>query len=358
MRKSGIKLLTSTRSLNWRRAVLVMVPVVAVGILVVWRIFAAGSPLAFEPEAGTLSGSATNVADANASGGQAVKFAAPTPTPTPGACTGAANTPGGPDPWGGCWPGPNNTGYPHGLPGDTRTPVTLTVHTGDIDITQAGYVLQNMEVDGCIHVRTGANNVIIKNVLVKTVGCYWVIRNDASGLQVSDTEIDGLNDVTHDGIAGDYTATRVDIHGTADGAKASNDTIQDSYIHDLIHSDTSHNDGIQTLGTTGLTIRHNTIFNQGDGTSIILSTGSATDMRNIFIDKNLFAGGGYTVYGGYSAGRDNLAVVSNINITNNRFSTVYHPNSGGYGPLTSDDPPVVHTGNLWADGPSAGQDLD
>ena len=45
-----------------------------VGAVVVFAIFAAGTPIAFEAEAGTLAGCAATVSDSNASGGSAVKF--------------------------------------------------------------------------------------------------------------------------------------------------------------------------------------------------------------------------------------------------------------------------------------------
>ncbi len=349
------QLLTSVRKLSRRQAATFagLTAVVSVGVMV--AIFAAGTPTAFEPESGTLTSPAAVVTPAGASGSGAVQFkAASTPTPTPAACTGSANTPGGPDPWGGCWPGPNNTGVPAGT--------QLTVHSGDLTIAQSNYTLQNTEVDGCLTLNSGLTNITIKNVRVKGA-CIWPIRNNgATGVTIQDTEIDGLNNTANNdaGAAGDnMTFLRVSIYGVYDGMKAGdNETVQDCYIHDLLTTSTSHSDGIQTLGTTSLTIRHNTILQNGDGTSIILSTGSATDMRNVLMDKNLFGGGGFTVYGGYSAGRDDISKVSNIQITNNRFTTVYYPKSGYYGPLTSDDPPVVHTGNLWADGPNAGQDLD
>jgi len=88
---------------------------------------------------------------------------------------------------------------------------------------------------------------------------------------------------------------------------------------------------------------------------VILSTGSASDMRNISITDNLLGGGAFTVYGGYQSGSDAKSKVSNIAVTNNRFSTKIHPKSGAFGPLTSTDSPVVVTGNTWADGPNAGK---
>jgi hypothetical protein len=253
------------------------------------------------------------------------------------------------------FPGPSNTG----VPADTH----LMVHSGDMTINQDGYVLENTEVDGCITVN--ANNVAIRNVLVKADSCYWLIRSEAGPVTITNVEIDGENNPVNDaGIAcSNCTLTRVNIHNTIDGMKADyNVTVQDSFIHDLYHTSTSHSDGIQSLGTTHLTIKHNTIIVSSDANSaIILSTGSATDMRNVSIADNLLGGGGYTVYAGYAAGSDQLSKVSNISVTGNEFTIVSFPKyakSGWYASLGADDPPVVVSGNIWADGPNAGRQVN
>ena len=62
-----------------------------------------------ETEAGVLTGNITKTSDSSASGSEIVKFGV-----TGDVCIGAAFEPGGPDPWGGCWPGPDNTGTPPG----------------------------------------------------------------------------------------------------------------------------------------------------------------------------------------------------------------------------------------------------
>ena len=271
-----------------------------------------------------------------------------------GSCSGTVNTPGGADPWGTCWPGPNNTGV--------RAGTTLTTYTGPTTITTAGTVIDSKLITGCLNIK--ANNVVIKNSRVQSKGCFFNILSDNrnTGLQLTDVEIDGQGNTSGDSAinGGGFACLRCNLHGTIDGAKAqSNVVFQDSYIHDLVNIAGSHNDGIQSLGTTGLTISHNTIIVKGAATSaVILSTGSASDMRNVAIKRNLLAGGAYTVYGGYQAGTDSLSKVSDISITDNRFSTVIYPRSGAYGPLTSVDAPVIHTGNTWADGTNAGKGID
>jgi len=223
-----------------------------------------------------------------------------------------------------------------------------------------GAVLKNRELTGCITVQ--GSNVTITNVLIHNNGCTWPIRANQGGfsnLTISHVEIDGRGQASNDaGIAcGNCTISYANIHGTIDGIKADdNVTVRDSYIHDLPHANESHNDGIQTLGTTRLTIEHNTIVvGQQANSAIILSTGSSgsTGMRNVAIRDNLLGGGVYSVFAGYARGTDQLGRVSNISVVNNAFTTSTWSRGGRYGPLTSDDPPVVIAGNFWADGPNA-----
>ena len=210
-------------------------------------------------------------------------------------------------------------------------------------------------------IAAGANNVTIRNSVVRAQGFFLVLNDQgATNLQIVDTELDGQNNSSGDAAVGgyNYTLTRVNVHGTMDGLKlGDNVTVQDSYIHDLVMTADSHNDGMQSLGSDNVKITHNTVvIGNGSTSAIMLSTGSADSMKNIVISGNLLGGGAYTVYGGYAAGVDTLSKVSGIVISNNRFTTAIYPNGGAFGPLTSVDPPAVTVqGNTWYDGPKAGQ---
>ena len=271
-----------------------------------------------------------------------VTTAAPAPAPTAAPVSNGA------------FPSAASTGY---KPGTTLTKM------GSVNITKAGQVLENVEINGCVTIAPGADNVIIRNSLIKSNGCFWLVLNDdgAKNLQIIDTELDGLNGANNDAAVGgyNYTLTRVNIHGTSDGAKVGNNvTVQDSYIHDMAVIGDSHNDGLQSLGTNSLTIKHNTIILKGSATSaIILSTNNADSMKNIVIDGNLMGGGAFTVYGGYQSGTDSMSKVGNIKITNNKFTTQIFPKGGAFGPITSIDSPVVFSGNTWYDGPNKGQTI-
>jgi hypothetical protein len=255
----------------------------------------------------------------------------------------------------GSFPGASTTGVPSG--------VTLTPYTGPSRITEPGTVIDSKLITTPLVVTAGANNVTIRNSLIRANG-YWLVLNDegATNLQIIDTEMDGAGNSSGDAaIAGlNYSLTRVNIHGTVDGLKlGDNVTVQDSYIHDLIVTSASHNDGMQSLGSDNVKILHNTILVANGATSaIILSTGSAQSIKHVLIDNNQLGGGAYTVYGGYQSGTDVLSRVTDIVISNNHFSTTVFPKGGAYGPLSSVDAPAVTlTGNVWQDGPNAGRSL-
>jgi hypothetical protein len=72
--------------------------------------------------------------------------------PYSGNCAAPRNTPGGPDPWGGCWPGAANTG-PTGA---------LTAWTGGCTITTAGAVIDSRVVN-CDPFTINAQGVTIRN---------------------------------------------------------------------------------------------------------------------------------------------------------------------------------------------------
>ena len=61
------------------------------------------------------------------------------------------------------------------------------------------------------------------------------------------------------------------------------------------------------------------------------------------------AGGGYTLH-----------VAGDIDVTGNRFSTMFHDTCGFYGPIYPEalDPGSEWSNNVWHDGPDEGQELE
>lgn len=163
---------------------------ISISVLLVFSAMALGAFVSVETEAGTRSGG-SQVSDSTASGGNAVKF---TTSGTSGSCVGSGNAPGSPDPWGGCWSGPQNTGYPHGLAGDSRTPVTLTNYTGPDTIASCGVVIDSKIVnsDLLITASNGTHSpntpcVTIKNSLIN--GTIHTDDISQGPVVIMDTEI-------------------------------------------------------------------------------------------------------------------------------------------------------------------------
>ena len=132
--------------------------------------------------------------------------------------------------------------------------------------------------------------------------------------------------------------------------------IKQNYAHDIATdtcggaSDCPHYEDIQTEdpgSAATLTIEDNTFLNQhiDQTAAIILSNDGGGTEHNRVINHNLLAGGGYTFYGSASTG----ANATNITFTNNRFSRIFAPNSGGYGPVTywKTGGGNVWSGNIW-----------
>ena len=139
--------------------------------------------------------------------------------------------------------------------------------------------------------------------------------------------------------------------------------IRGNYIHDLGFPcpagdpNCGHFNGIQLGSGTGplMTIDNNTIFIPAQTTDAIMLTNDDGPQTNRTITNNLLAGGGYTFYGsGWSGG-----VATNIVFTGNRFSTIYYPNSGSFGPVAhwQNAPGNVWSDNTWTDGPNTGKPI-
>jgi hypothetical protein len=273
-----------------------------------------------------------------------------TPTPTPGNGTPTTpTTPTTPPTDGGGsgagvppiytvagYPAANNTGYPHGLPGDTRQTVTLTPYTGPMTITVAGTVIDGKDIDGHLEIR--ARNVTIRNSRIRVSDVQAITStDDDANLRIEDTEVDGqLKDASAGGIAligrTGYTLLRVDAHGSGDILRMDGRaTVQDSWLHDPGGTGSAqHNDVIQSTNATYIRILHNRLENPHTQTSCILLKADLGPIRDVVVDGNLMNGGGYSFYW-YDAGYK----ITDGAVTNNRFMRQsgggFWPKGGYYG---------------------------
>ncbi|HSN12789.1 MAG TPA: hypothetical protein VLS51_11840 [Propionibacteriaceae bacterium] len=154
-------------------------------------------------------------------------------------------------------------------------------------------------------------------------------------------------------IYGDSSGTQIlksNITNTSTGIQVYEGMIADNYVHDMGYASGDHINGTTSNGSTDMmTIQHNTILNKFDQTDAISLFQDFGIEANRLITNNLVAGGGYTIYGGDN---ENYGKTYNIKITNNRFSKLYYPSGGYYGPIAAYDPTGVGnqlSGNYWDD---------
>ena len=233
-----------------------------------------------------------------------------------------------------------------GLPDATNTGVpagtSLTVVNGNLDVTQAGAVIDGKDIRGCVNVK--APGVTIRRSKI-TCTDFYVVASFADsysggGLVIEDSELDCRN--TNGTAMGSYgvTARRLNIHNCENGFDIDNTmTVQDSYVHDLYEGATGHADGIQLAGGAHITITHNTIFIPS-GTSAIISNPTANS--DVLVANNLMAGGAYTLYCPSDTSQ-------NFRVIGNRFSTLFSAKGGEFGPWTDCEKVAEARGNVWDD---------
>lgn len=223
------------------------------------------------------------------------------------------------------FPDASSTGVPAG---------TVLAASGGLTISVAGTVVDGKDISGCVTIT--AVNVTVRNSRIRCAG--WGITTRTSGVVIQHVEIDCLNTQGNGVVGNGYAARWVNVHGCENGFAAdSNVTVADSYIHDLWVGTDGHVDGIQvSSGSTGIVFDHNTILNQYSQTSAIIGG----DNTGVTVSNNLLAGGGYTLYCAPGA--------STFHATNNRFSRLYWPNAGYYGPMANCSGSQL-SGNIWDD---------
>ncbi|HSW98348.1 MAG TPA: hypothetical protein VLF71_00765 [Candidatus Saccharimonadales bacterium] len=350
------------------------VVVIVAGVFVI-RSLASSFYASTEAEQGTVASNATVVTDSTASGGKAIEFNAPQAIPAPPVGTPPpGGTPNG-------WPAANNTGYPHGLAGDTRTPVTLTDYTGPTTITQAGTVIDSKRIEGPLYIN--AHNVVIKNSYIHVkIGpspggdtTHAVFStDDNNNLIIQDTEISAMANATDStdlttggsfavGRTG-YTLVRDNIYGSGDILRIDGGgTVQDTWLHDpggTLLSPTNgeqHNDVIQSTNAFYINVFHNRMDNPHIQTSCMLLKADLGSISNVSVRNNLFNGGGISFYWYDSNNHSTLITQgSGSGVTGNRWlrspTGGYFPNGGaqaGPAQVNAVHPPVNWSDNAWLD---------
>lgn len=341
------------KGISRKKYLLSMAPIAVfalVGTTILLLTHAATPVASVEAENGTLSG-ATKVADASASGGNAIHFAS---SGGGGAsCQSAPYTAGGTDPWGGCFPGDFNTGYPHGLAGDTRPSVTLTAYTGSNTITTDGTTIDSKLITGGLTIR--AHNVTITRSKIVGVVDVGYNSDNYGPITFTDVEIDGNSNGQDAGLGNaHFTCTRCNVHDARSSIKFDgNITVQDSWLHGNYYISGAHMSGLSTNGGAHATAIHNMLDcdSPGDANGGCSSDsslyGDFAQVDDIVYQHNLFAGNvdsGYCFYGG-SVSSKPYPHATNVRITNNVWQRGASGKGCEFGPVDSWE---YNTGNVWS----------
>ena len=305
------------------------------------------------------------------------------PPPGGGNCPSrAANTPGGPDPWGGCFPGAGNTGVAADVTpvdvagGDIYPPNAALradnrgwiIDSGQIRLNAAEAVVDGVKDPNGVNVPIGTGGTI-ENSSIGDV-------NDSSdqSLTLEDDTIDGRNDTDYSPVmatgTGSIDVERIDAYNGGHGLLChSNCTVKDSWLHDnSTSSATAHQNGIFLGGGSNNTITHNSV-------SCISASGCTADIgaldsanngpqvnelfsHNLLIQSPPSLGAEETGYCVYPGPDENPEAYQASGITwhDNVFQKGPNGQCARNGPLyawwpsTCSPDPCTWTGNIWNDG--------
>jgi hypothetical protein len=268
------------------------------------------------------------------------------------ACTGDRHTPGGPDSWGGCWPGEANTGVPAGT--------VLSEYEGPLTIVEDDTAIDAMIVRGDLRI-LAANVRITRSRILGSVATDE--ESEGFSFVISDSEVD-VGERAGTGIgAVNFTAERVHVRGGNRSIHCWHDcTIVDSYMHGQYEdgTGTAHESGMR-MGQSAV-IRHNTIVcdapdvpPDGGCSAALTGYGDFAPVQNDTVERNLFGAttGGYCSYGGSTRGKPfsddahHVVFVENVYQRGSRPSDHGELVCGYYGSNTAFDP--SRPGNVWMD---------
>ena len=206
-------------------------------------------------------------------------------------------------------------------------------------MTEDGAIIEDLDVTGAITVL--ADDVTIRRVRITTSDYYPIRYFDEGnvGLVVEDSEFALSSPATAAISFSNYTARRLNVHGSADGFKAdSNVLIEDCWIHDLSNLPDEHNDSVQSTGGKGVTLRHNVMTDASNAAVQTGDLGGATE--DLTIECNWLYGGGWTLNIRGTAPTE----PKNTKVIDNRFGR-----DAAFGPWVIDDAMPTISGNVYDD---------
>ncbi|MFJ4777208.1 hypothetical protein [Streptomyces sp. NPDC088762] len=288
-------------------------------------------PSAPPPATGTAGPSATDGAPAPSAG---------TAEPAPKACA-----------------SPGACGFPDASSTGPRT--ALERHdTGNMSVKRNGTVIRGWDIRGSLDVYADDVTVIDSRI---TSANWWGInlRPGFRGLKVLHTTITAVPGQGPDNGGVNYAVSNMgdgsvevgwcDISVFGNALSMGQGDLHDNYVHDIVPfrnqgGEWQHTDAVISGGGNKgrLTVRHNTLLNSvpvDKGASAALGLFADTGaVSSVVVDGNWLAGGAYALYGGGPG-------ATGIQVTDNVFSTQYHPGSGAYGPVAAWN--AGGAGNVW-----------
>jgi hypothetical protein len=235
---------------------------------------------------------------------------------------------------------------------------TLRPYKGPTVITKSGTVIDGKDIRRPLVIR--ANDVTIKRsrILSPTTDFVVQLASRYTRLTLRYVEIGRLPGQHPDRAVASFGTrlklNHVYVHGTQRGIATGDGTrVYNSYVDGLDNSSENHATAVMSIGGVhDVVLRHNT-FGCGTGyCSSAMSVYPQNDFGgpndNWTIDRNLFNGGGYCVYLGYSPDEGERPN-TNMRVTNNSFGTKYSSRCGDYGPVASWSwsKGNTWTGNVW-----------
>lgn len=233
-------------------------------------------------------------------------------------------------------------------PEDTGVPDGVTLkESGPLRLVDDGAIVEGLDVDGCVSVR--ADDVTIRNTRIRcgTEGAQLAVelKDGAKGLVIESSEIDGLGK-TEIGVGWTgYTLRKVNIHGTADGARFGHGVrIEQSWIHDMARIGDLHSDALQTTSASDVVIAGNVLdpAQRGDGdldepdyNNAGLMLGSETGskrVRDVVVAHNRFDGGNYSLNVRGDIDASGVEIRDNVFGDSSRYGAVIAPSTVTLGP--------------------------
>jgi hypothetical protein len=273
----------------------------------------------------------------------ATPTAAPAPKPSPTATT----------------PPPTTTLAKPGITTSVGVPAgtQLTVHNGDLTVTQAGAVIDSVDIRGLLRIK--APNVTIKNSVIRgkeLTGNMGLITNDAGAYHftLTDSTIAAAYPSPYvNGIIGhNFTVRRTEIRGVVDSVHitGSDVLVENSWVHNSLYfaSDPTHNggpshaDSFQIQAGSNITIRNNRI--EGARSSAMQTTQDRGVISNLTVSGNWIDGGACSL----NIASGSLGPIQGILVSKNTFGL--STSIARCAIIAKTTQPVTNTANVFTDG--------